>query len=589
MSFRAFYRVILCVILLLSIFSTSVEAQAATYYFTVDTTNDTIDANLTDNICADAQNNCSLRAALEQSRPLTQSDHIVNILFNLPSPTTIEITSDLPTYTQANLINDNPLKRITIDGNNNFGLVISGNQSTTVEGLIFMNFRLAPIFVYFGGTDFITNNVLVHNENGLAISNVNNGEQGVVHVTGNYVGYDPFTESKDPNTKGIYIKDVSSVYSECEVWIGGNSAEEGNVIAGNNLSGIYVENENLNTDIFILNNYIGMVDDTSAEPNSNHGIEAVKSVGILNIGGDYLTQGNLIAGNENLGVYIGESNSASIQGNIFSSNAAGTAYIPNDMGDVKVFDSPYLRIGGETTEYGNVIPQGVSVESDSVNNVNLLIKHNFLGISRNGFVYPIDPDRDGIFIEDATGYPEISFNQITNFNKGIVILRNSVVPISKNKIYGNREMGIDIEDDGVTLNDTLDADIGPNGLQNFPIISDVVVQDFGAVKIVDFDISLHSTPNKQYYIEVFSSPFCGSNGYGQGKQVFKWNSAINTDSSGNSGIWHISDLFPNNIIGPCLTATATLMDGTTPVATSEFSPGVMSWEPENIFLPMIIK
>jgi hypothetical protein len=575
--------------LLLSIFSTSVEVQAATYYFAVDTTNDTIDANLTDNICADAQNNCSLRAALEQSRPLTQSDHIVNILFNLPSPATIEITSDLPTYTQANLINDNPLKRITIDGNNNFGLVISGNQSTTVEGLIFMNFRLAPIFVYFGGTDFITNNVLVHNENGLAISNVNNGEQGVVHVTGNDVGYDPFTESKNPNNKGIYIKDVSSVYSECEVWIGGNSAEEGNVIAGNNLSGIYVENENLNTDIFILNNYIGMVDDTSAEPNSNHGIEVVKSAGILNIGEDYLTQGNLIAGNENLGVYIGESNSASIQGNIFSSNAAGTAYIPNDMGDVKVFDSPYLRIGGETTEYGNVIPQGVSVESNTVNNVNLLIKHNFLGISRDGFVYPIDPDQDGIFIEDATGYPEISFNQITNFNKGIVILNDSVVPISKNKIFGNREMEIDLDDDGVSLNDPLDADTGPNGLQNYPVILNVVLQDFDTVRIVSFDVSLSSAPNKRYYIEVFSSRFCGSNGYGQGRQGFAYNGSITTDSSGNSGIWHISELYPTNIIGPCLSATAAEFDGTHYLGTSEFSPGVMAWQPEQIFLPMIIK
>jgi len=589
MNFRAFHRILASVILLLCLFSTSVEVQAATHYFTVDTTNDTSDANLTDNICADAQNDCSLRAALEQSRPLTQSDQIVNIDFDLPSPATIEITSDLPSYTQASLINDNPLKRITIDGNNNFGLVISGNQSTTIEGLIFMNFRLAPIFVYFGGTDYITNNVLVDNENGIAISNLNNGEHGVVHVSGNYVGYNPHTESGDPNTKGIYIKDVATVSSECEVWIGGNSAADGNVIAGNNLSGIYIENMNPNTDVVILNNFIGMVDDTTPEPNNNHGIEVVKSAGNLNIGGDYLTQGNLIAGNNNLGVYIAESNSASIQGNTFSSNAAGSAYIPNQMGDVKVFDSPYLRIGGDTTAYGNVIPQGVTVESNSVNNVNLRIKHNFLGISRGGYVYPIDPDRDGIFVEDATGFPEISFNQITNFNKGIVILRDSVVPISKNKIYGNREMGIDLDDDGVTLNDNLDIDSGPNGLQNFPVISNLVLQDFGNVKIIDFDVSLHSAPNKQYYVEVFSSPFCGSNGYGQGMQVFAYNGSITTDSSGNSGIWHISDLFPTNIIGPCLTATATLMDGTTPVATSEFSQGVMAREPEKIFLPMIIK
>ena len=587
MNFRAFHRVLASVFLLFSLFSTAVDAQADPYEFTVDVITDTSDANLDDNACADAAGECSLRAALEQSKTLTAAGHTVNIYFDLLSPATIEITSDLPSYTQASLINNDPMKRITIDGNNNFGMVIDGEQSTTIEGLIFMNFRLAPVFVYFGGTDYITNNVFVHNEYGIVISNLSNGDQGTVHVTGNYVGYFPFPpESRDPNTKGIYVKDVSSVYSKCEVWIGGLSAEDGNVIAGNSQSGIYIENENPNTDIFILNNFIGMVDDTTPVFNNRHGIEVIKSAGMLNIGGDYLTQGNLIAGNNNLGIYIAESNTAAIQGNIFSSNAAGTAYIPNQMGDVKVIDSPYLRIGGDATEYGNVIPQGVTVESDSVNNVNLTIKHNFLGISRSGFIYPIDPDRDGLFIEDATGFPEISFNEITNFDKGIVILGDSVVPLSKNRIYGNREMGIDLDDDGITLNDDLDIDTGPNGLQNYPVISNVVVDDYGVVKFVDFDIFLHSAPNQQYLVEVFSSPFCGNNGYGQGKQILTFSSAIYTDNAGNSNVWKIKDTFP---IGPCLSATATLMSATTADPTSEFSPGVMAWEPEKLFLPMIVK
>ncbi len=361
------------------------------------------------------------------------------------------------------------------------------------------------------------------------------------------------------------------------------------MIAGNSQSGIYIDNEKQNTAIIILNNYIGMVDDTTPEFNNRHGIEVVKSAGGLNIGGDYSTQGNLIAGNKMLGVSIAESNTALIQGNIFSSNAAGTAYIPNEIGDVKIFDSPYLRIGGETSGYGNVIPQGVMVESNSVNNVNLLIKHNLLGVSKSGYVYPINPDRDGIYVEGATGSPDISFNQITNFNKGIVILSDSVVPISKNKIYGNREMGIDLGDDGVTLNDNLDSDTGPNGLQNFPVISNVVVQDYGAVKTVNFDVSLHSAPNKRYYIEVFSSLFCGSSGYGQGKQGFAYNGSLTTDSSGNTGIWHISELYPTNVIGPCLTATATEFDGVRYLGTSEFSQGVMAWGLEKIFLPMIVK
>ncbi len=588
MNLRVFHRVLASVILLFSLFSTFVEVRAETYDFTVSVTDDTNDANPGDNSCEDAQGNCSLRAALEESKLLTAADHIVNIYFDLPSPATIEITSDLPSNTQASLINNDPMERITIDGNFNRGFVIAGDQNTTIKGLIIKDFDLVGVMVYIGGTDTITKNVFVGNDTGIYVSGLAVGH-GTVHVTGNYVGYNPFTELRDQNNRGIEVIDVPAPDGDSQVWIGGLTAEDGNVIAGNSQSGIYIDNEKQNTAIIILNNYIGMVDDTTPEFNNRHGIEVVKSAGGLNIGGDYSTQGNLIAGNKMLGVSIAESNTSLIQGNIFSSNAAGTAYIPNEIGDVKVFDSPYLRIGGDTPAYGNVIPQGVTVESNSVNNVNLLIKHNFLGISKSGYVYPIDPYRDGLFIEGATGFPEISFNQITNFNKGIVILSNSVVPISKNKIYGNREMGIDLEDDGVTANDNLDSDTGPNGLQNFPVISNVVVQDFDTVKIVSFDVRLHSAPNKQYYIEVFSSPFCGSNSYGQGKQGFAYNGSITTNSSGDSGIWHISELYPTNIIGPCLTATATEFDGVHYLGTSEFSLGVMAWQPERFFLPLILK
>lgn len=588
MKHRAFHRILASVILLFSLFSSFVEVRAEKYDFTVSVTDDTNDANPGDNSCEDAQGNCSLRAALEESKLLTAADHIVNIYFDLPSPATIEITSDLPSNTQASLINNDPMERITIDGNFNRGFVIAGDQNTTIEGLIIKDFDLVGVMVYIGGTDTITNNVFVGNDTGIYVSGLAVGH-GTVHVTGNYVGYNPLTELRDQNNRGIEVIDVPAPDGDSQVWIGGLTAEDGNVIAGNSLSGIYIDNEKQNTAIVILNNYIGMVDDTTPEFNNRHGIEVVKSAGRLNIGGDYITQGNLIAGNNNLGIYIAESNTAFIQGNTFSSNAAGTAYIPNEMGDIKVFDSPYLRIGGDTSGYGNVIPQGVTVESNSVNNVNLLIKHNFLGISKSGYVYPIDRDRDGIFVEGATGSPEISFNQITNFNKGVVILSNSVVPVSKNKIYGNREMGIDLEDDEVTPNDSLDSDTGPNGLQNFPVISNVVIDDYGAVKVVNFDVSLHSAPNKQYYIEVFSSPFCGSNGYGQGKQGFAYNGSITTNSSGDSGIWHISELFPTNIIGPCLTATATEFDGVHYLGTSEFSQGVMAWDLEKVFLPMILK
>ena len=52
-----------------------------------------------------------------------------------------------------------------------------------------------------------------------------------------------------------------------------------------------------------------------------------------------------------------------------------------------------------------------------------------------------------------------------------VTLRNS---IRRNAIYRNGELGIDLGDDGATANDGGDGDLGPNGLQNFPLLRSVV-------------------------------------------------------------------------------------------------------------------
>ena len=223
MNFRALHRILASVILLLSVLSTTVDVHAGVFNFTVNSSADTSDANLLDNVCADAQGNCTLRAALEQSKQLTPAGHAVNVYFNLPSPATIEITSDLPSNTQASLINNNPMNRITIDGNFFRGFTIAGDQDTTIEGLIIKDFDLVGVMVYIGGTDTIKNNIFVGNDTGVYVSGLAVGH-GTVHVTGNYVGYNPYTELRDQNNKGIEVKDTTDAYGDCQVWIGGVNA-----------------------------------------------------------------------------------------------------------------------------------------------------------------------------------------------------------------------------------------------------------------------------------------------------------------------------------------------------------------------------
>ncbi len=169
-----------------------------------------------------------------------------------------------------------------------------------------------------------------------------------------------------------------------------------------------------------------------------------------------------------------------------------------------------------------------------------------------------------------------------------MVQMDSVFPISKNKIYGNREMGIDLWRRWRYLERQSGCRSVSQRAAEFPGDLQCQGSDFGAVKQLAFDVSLHSAPNKQYYIEVFSSPFAAVMGMVRGKQGFAYNGSITTDSSGNS-IWHISDFYPTNIIGACLTATASEFDGAHYLGTSEFSLGVMAWQPEKIFLPMIVK
>ena len=60
---------------------------------------------------------------------------------------------------------------------------------------------------------------------------------------------------------------------------------------------------------------------------------------------------------------------------------------------------------------------------------------------------------------------------------GIVVLGTATLgnPIRGNSIFGSRQLGIDINNDGVTSNDLNDADAGPSGFLNFPVLESVEI------------------------------------------------------------------------------------------------------------------
>src|SRR6185503_11921522 len=98
------------------------------------------------------------------------------------------------------------------------------------------------------------------------------------------------------------------------------------------------------------------------------------------------------------------------------------------------------------------------------------------------------------------------------FNNGLGIALTGAangVTIRVNSIHSNAGLGIDLGGDGVTMNDPLDADTGPNGLQNFPVITSVAAQLITG--------TFNGAPNTAFTLDLYSSPAADASGFGEGE------------------------------------------------------------------------
>ena len=93
-----------------------------------------------------------------------------------------------------------------------------------------------------------------------------------------------------------------------------------------------------------------------------------------------------------------------------------------------------------------------------------------------------------------------------------------------NSIHPNFEQAIDLDDDGVTSNDSGDGDVGTNELQNFPVIASAVNTGTQVV-IVGM---LNSTPGTSFRVEFFAN-----SGDGEAKTFLDFVN-VTTDASGNA-------------------------------------------------------
>jgi CSLREA domain-containing protein len=115
-------------------------------------------------------------------------------------------------------------------------------------------------------------------------------------------------------------------------------------------------------------------------------IESVLDEVVL-LGGTAAGAGNVISGNDGTGVDVESSNDVRIQGNIIGLNAAGTAGVPNGTSEVIVHSATTAQIGGTTAGARNVIAGGTNgygVLLDGTDNS--LIQGNYIGTDKTGEV-----------------------------------------------------------------------------------------------------------------------------------------------------------------------------------------------------------
>jgi CSLREA domain-containing protein len=259
----------------------------------------------------------------------------------------------------------------------------------------------------------------------------------------------------------------------------------------------------------IRGNFIG-TDPSGTIDVGNAGSGVVVTVSNVNIGGANVGDANLISGNDGHGIAI-TGNSVVVQGNYIGTKANGTSALPNTLNGV--------AFNGGGAVFNTLGGTGAG-------------EANLIGF--NG--------QDGV---NASG-------GFSNIIRGNSLFSNGTT---------SAHLGIDLGADGVTANDPLDADSGPNDLQNFPIIRTALAGTPNRIRG-----TLNSEANQTYTIDLYAndaSTGCDTSGNGEGK-TYLGSTTADTGANGDA-LWSINPTVLN--AGEFITATATDSSGN----TSEFS------------------
>jgi hypothetical protein len=384
-----------------------------------------------------------------------------------------------------------------------------------------------------GGTEAAARNIISGNGADGVVVDAFSGSLNNL-ILGNYLGTDISGSAALPNARGLSINALCN-----------NNLVQSNLVSGNSSHGLFIGGQSN----VIVGNLVGT--DVTARKivaNGGNGIE----VGLIGntIGGVDPEERNVISGNAGHGIQIDPPAAAGsyghvVQGNYIGVDGSGSIALGNGGFGV-VVGARQTTVGGADAGAGNVISGnragGVMVGFGgilgSTATTNVLHGNRIGTDSSGGFGVP--NTGPGVLLNslarnNSIGGTDPGEGNAIAFNTGdgVLVVSNAAGnSIQGNSIYSNGRLGINLkpagEADGVvTPNDPGDSDSGPNNLQNFPVITNVVYLANSTV----IQGYLRSSTNGSFSIGVYANIATESSGYGEG-QFYLGNVDVDTDDDG---------------------------------------------------------
>jgi hypothetical protein len=264
---------------------------------------------------------------------------------------------------------------------------------------------------------------------------------------------------------------------------------------------------------------------------------------------------------EGHGVFIDNSSNVRVTGCYIGVDPTGTRALGNGMDGVAV-----------RGVYGGVSVEDNIISGNAKNGVYVTgfigagIVGNRIGVSRT--LSPLGNGANGVdIVADRSG---VDSNVIAhNAHFGIAVGDGGRVQFARNALYGNGLMSIGLGHDGPDVADPLDADAGPNGRVNAPVLTSArttaTLPGFYIGEAVTAG-TIQTTPNTTVTIHVYAAPHRGPLGHAEAN-VLVASATFQTDASGNATFTLTRGVIggvPESLLIPTgwIAATATTEEGT---------------------------